>query len=135
MDQQVSPAVVVIVLILIVAILVGLYFLISDRNEPVEDGASVVPAPGTPDPAALRPTPPPAVTALDDNEAGAEPDTVVDAEASQQEDEAADGRTEGGDAPAAAEPADDATRAIPDGHAVPALNLAGSVCGSLARAV
>jgi len=32
MDQQVSPAVVVIVLILIAAILVGLYFLVVDRK-------------------------------------------------------------------------------------------------------
>ncbi len=32
MDQQVSPAVVVIVLILIVAILVGLYFLVVERR-------------------------------------------------------------------------------------------------------
>jgi len=32
MDQQVSPAVVVIVLILIVAILVGLYFLVVERG-------------------------------------------------------------------------------------------------------
>ncbi len=38
MDQQVSPAVVVIVLILIVAILVGLYFLVVERKPgPAED--------------------------------------------------------------------------------------------------
>jgi hypothetical protein len=42
MDQQVSPAVVVIVLILIVAILVGLYFLVVERGpQSAEDEAAV----------------------------------------------------------------------------------------------
>jgi len=40
MDQQVSPAVVVIVLILIVAILVGLYFLVVERGgQPADEEA------------------------------------------------------------------------------------------------
>ena len=46
MDQQVSPAVVVIVLILIVAILVGLYFLVVERKpQPAngEGGAEMMP--------------------------------------------------------------------------------------------
>ncbi len=43
MDQQVSPAVVVIVLILIVAILVGLYFLVVERKPASEQPADEVP--------------------------------------------------------------------------------------------
>jgi len=38
MDQQVSPAVVIIVLILIVAILVGLYFLVVERSPQSDQG-------------------------------------------------------------------------------------------------
>lgn len=38
MDQQVSPAVVIIVLILIVAILVGLYFLVVERESQGGEG-------------------------------------------------------------------------------------------------
>lgn len=42
MDQQVSPAVVIIVLILIVAILVGLYFLVVERSPQVGEGETVI---------------------------------------------------------------------------------------------
>ena len=41
MDQQVSPAVVVIVLILIAAILVGLYFLLIEGKAPTGEEAAV----------------------------------------------------------------------------------------------
>lgn len=46
MDQQVSPAVVVIVLILIAAILVGLYFLVVDRKSQATEEPVVDPAAG-----------------------------------------------------------------------------------------
>ncbi len=42
MDQQVSPAVVIIVLILIVAILVGLYFLVVERSPQVGEGEPAI---------------------------------------------------------------------------------------------
>jgi hypothetical protein len=45
MDQQVSPAVVVIVLILIVAILVGLYFLVVERGPQTSEEAGMDMAP------------------------------------------------------------------------------------------
>lgn len=80
MDQQVSPAVVIIVLILIVAILVGLYFLVVERKPqsgedepvmdmvPVDDG-EVPPDAGTTDEPA--------------DDAQAEADAEADADADQ----------------------------------------------------
>ncbi|MFW5868452.1 MAG: hypothetical protein ACOCX2_11585 [Armatimonadota bacterium] len=59
MDQQVSPAVVIIVLILIVAILVGLYFLVVERGPQTseETGMEVGPMDGAMPPDAGVPDP------------------------------------------------------------------------------
>lgn len=105
MDQQVSPAVVVIVLILIVAILVGLYFLIVERDEPVGEDATGEVVPSAGDPVPLDPTPPAAGEGLDQEEAGAEPDTAANAEADPDAEGGEAGQAEDADASSDAEPA------------------------------
>ena len=54
MSQQVSPATVVVVLVLLLAILVGLYFLVMSTREatPGEEGVGVPVSPGGDQPAA-----------------------------------------------------------------------------------
>lgn len=102
MDQQVSPAVVVIVLILIAAILVGLYFLVVEGKAPageeppadVAAGEAAIPADAGAEPAAANA----AEEAADQGgvqsvETGEEPsDTPASAE-----EEATGADTEGGD--------------------------------------
>ncbi len=87
MDQQVSPAVVVIVLILIVAILVGLYFLVVERKEPAGEDGDVPLDPGSLE----EPTDAGAEPASADEDQG---ETGADAAADQAGDDQGEGGTE-----------------------------------------
>jgi flagellar biosynthesis/type III secretory pathway M-ring protein FliF/YscJ len=94
MDQQVSPAVVVIVLILIVAILVGLYFLVVERGpQSAEDEAAMEAQPMEGD---LSPG---AETVTPDDGGEAEDEASSEQTGDEETDADDDGETAEGDAP------------------------------------